>query len=137
MTEAWEPNNENQAGQLKVQRARLAARSSYFGLIGLFTGDAVLITFQGATIPVAIALWLFHVLPLSIFWPGIKKNNPRAYAWLSFAILLYFIHAVVVINVPGSLVYDLLYCSLCVAVFTTAVIYIRVARKYLGQNLMS
>ncbi|GGG57183.1 hypothetical protein GCM10011403_12970 [Pseudohongiella nitratireducens] len=134
MTETWEPNK---AGQLKVKRARLAARSSYFGLIGLFTGDAVLITFQGATIAVAIALWLFKVLPLSIFYPGIKNNNPRAYAWLSFAILLYFIHAVVVINVPGNLVYDLLYCGLCVAVFTTAVIYIRTARKYLGQNLMS
>ena len=51
MTETWEPNK---AGQLTVKRARLAARSSYFGLIGLFTGDAVLITFQGATIAVAI-----------------------------------------------------------------------------------
>lgn len=143
MTEMWEPEKDGQkntsldsSGQA-VQRARLAARGSYFGLIGLFTGDALLLPFQGAPIMVAIVLWLFHVLPLGIFWPGIRKDNPRAYAWLSFAILLYFIHAVQLLLGPGNLIYSLLYSTLCVAVFTSSVVYIRVARKHLRRNLMS
>lgn len=154
MTEMWEPDKNHQQhttskatteaqtplddkAQQAVQRARLAARGSYFGLIGLFTGDAVLMLFQGAPILVAIVLWLFRILPLGIFWPGIRKNNPRAYAWLSFAILLYFIHAVQLLLASNNLIYSALYCTLCVAIFTSAVVYIRVARKYLGQNLMS
>lgn len=148
MTELWEPDNSSKnnttrgtaisADDLKkVQRAKLAAKGSYFGLMGLFTGDSILLLFQGAPVMVAIAIWLFRILPLCIFLPGIKHDNPRVYAWLSFAILLYFTHAVVMLLGAGNLIYASLYCLLCVAVFVTAVIYIRTARKYLGQNLMS
>lgn len=151
MTEMWEPKTNNspkESGDItassnalkKVQRAKLAARGSYFGLIGLFTGRAILLLFQGAPLLVAITIWLFHILPLCLFLPGVKNNNSRVYAWLSFAILLYFTHAVILLlgsSSPGNLIYAALYCTLTVAVFISAVMYIRTARQHLGQNLMS
>jgi len=148
MTQMWEPEGDSakkttggtpisDSDLQKVQRAKLAAKGSYFGLMGLFTGDSILLLFQGAPVMVAIAIWLFRILPLCIFLPGIRNDNPRVYAWLSFAILLYFTHAVVMLLGAGNLIYATLYCLLCVAVFVSAVIYIRTARKYLGQNLMS
>lgn len=131
MTEVWQPVPQ------PVKNARMAVMVSYFGILGLFTGDALVSLLQGAPLAVAIFWWVFRVLPLSIFWPGLQKNHLRTYAWLSFAILMYFVHAVVVSFVPGELFYGLLYSLLCTALFCALIWYIRVARKYLGQNLMS
>ncbi|MDX1693093.1 MAG: DUF2069 domain-containing protein, partial [Ketobacteraceae bacterium] len=43
--------------------------------------------------PLLIAL--FHIIPLTLFLPGILKRNPRTYIWLCFLILLYFCEGVV------------------------------------------
>lgn len=37
---------------------------------------------------------LFHIIPLSLFLPGIIKRKPRTYIWLCFFILLYFCEGV-------------------------------------------
>lgn len=131
MTESWQPIPP------VVKQARMAAMVSYFGIMGLFTGDALVTLFQGAPLGVVIFLWLFRILPLLIFLPGLRKDNLRAHAWLCFVILLYFFHAVVTAFVPGELFYGVIYSVLCTAVFVSSVTYIRVARKYLGLNLQS
>jgi len=131
MTATWEPV------PAIVKKSRYAMLITYFGLLGLFTGDAIVSAASGAPPAVALVLWLVRVLPLLIFLPGLLQGQLRVHAWLSFAILLYFTHAVITSFIPGELFYGLLYSSLCVAVFCAAVIYIRVARKHLGQNLLS
>jgi uncharacterized membrane protein len=129
MTDTWQPV------PAIVKRTRMAAMASYFGLIGLFTGDALVSLFQGAPWYVALILWLVRVAPLFIFLPGLRRNHLRTYAWLSFAIMLYFMHAVNVAFIPADRLYGLLYCLLCVSVFCTLVLYIRAARKHLGMTL--
>lgn len=157
MTDYWEPSEDSAAEIDKretskpvndtaapaaalptiVTRARLAVMISYFGLLGLFTGDALVTLLKSAPLAVVLVLWLFRVVPLLIFLPGLRQSNLRTHAWLSFAILMYFMHAVVTSFVPGELFYGVLYASLCAAVFISVIFYIRVARKYLGMKLLS
>jgi len=131
MTETWQPVPPS------VNRARQATLISYFGLFGLFTGKMIVNMFSGMPVAVAIFFWLFAALPLSIFIPGLRKNNLRSYAWLCFLILMYFMHAVEQAFIPGNLFYGLTYCLMCTAVFSSAIAYIRLAKKYLGERLMS
>lgn len=39
-------------------------------------------------------LWLVQLLPLLIFIPAMRRDNPRGYIGLCFVLLLYFIKAV-------------------------------------------
>lgn len=118
-----------------LRGARLAVVSSYFALLGLFTVDALMSLLAGAPVLVAAILWLVRVIPLLIFLPGIRKQAPRAAAWLCFVLLLYFTHAVTTAFVPGELLYGLVYTLLCTALFTALVIWIRLMRKYHGITL--
>ncbi len=131
MTSSWHPVPPS------VNRARQAALASYFGLLGLFVGKMIVNLFSGMPLSVAIFFWLFATLPLSIFIPGLRKNNLRTYAWLCFLILMYFLHAVEQAFTPGNLFYGLLYSLMCTAVFCSSVAYIRLAKKHLGLRLLS
>jgi uncharacterized membrane protein len=115
----------------------MASLISYFGLIGLLTGNAIVNFIGGMPAGVAIFLWLFAVLPLSIFLSGLRRNNNlRTYAWLCFLILMYFLHAVTIAFTADTLVYGVVYSVLCVAIFCSMVIYIRLAKKHLGMSLL-
>lgn len=158
MIEHWEPKPSkpasNPAGQAKtndpqkdhspahyppidyVRRSYLAVMVCYFGMIGLFTVKAVHNLIRGMPITLAIFFWLFSVLPLLIFLPGLRQHNVRTHAWLSFVILLYFAHAVSVAFTAGSLLYGLVFCLLCTALFCALIFHIRTARKHLGLSLL-
>lgn len=129
MTDTWQPMPK------RITQSRQAVMATYFGLIGLFTGDALVTLFSGAPLAVVIFLWLFRVLPLIIFLPGLRRGNLRTHAWLCFVVLLYFVHAVTTAFVPGSMLYGIVSSLLCIALFTALVVYIRMARKHLGQTL--
>lgn len=131
MTASWQPV------PASVNLARQATLISYFGLLGLFTGKAIVNMMNGMPAAVAIFLWLVGVLPLSIFIPGLRRNNLRTYAWMCFMILMYFLHAVTLAFTTGSLFYGLVYTLLCTALFCAAVIYIKLAKKHLGLRLLS
>lgn len=103
---------------------------SYAAILLLFTVDGVMTWMRGAPVTVAFVLWALRVIPLAIFLPGLRQRSPRVAAWLSFAILLYFIHAVTTAFVPGEAVYGTLYALLCMAVFTSVVLWIREMRKH-------
>lgn len=137
MTNIWEPdtNTSSPAAPAVVTRSRKAVLAFYFGLLGLFTADAILTLFRGAPLGVAVFLWLFRLLPLLIFLPGLRRNTLRTYAWLSFVVLMYFTHAVVTAFVPGELFYGLIYSFLCVGLFCALLVYIRMAKKHLGLTL--
>lgn len=108
---------------------------SYWGLLGLFTIDGVMTWLRGAPVSVALVLWALRIIPLSIFIPGLRRRSPRVAAWLSFAILLYFIHAVMTAFVPGELLYGVIYALLCSAVFTSIVLWIRAMRRHYQISL--
>ena len=131
MTASWQPV------PASVNLARQATLISYFGLLGLFTGKAIVNVMSGMPAAVAIFLWLVGVLPLSIFIPGLRRNNLRTYAWMCFMILMYFLHAVTLAFTTGSLFYGLVYTLLCTALFCAAVSYIKLAKKHLGLRLLS
>jgi len=145
MIEHWEPetpqqpapaNSRAQRAAAYVRRSHMAVMASYFGMIGLFTGKAISNLMRGAPLSVAIFLWLFSVVPLLIFLPGLRRNKIRPHAWLTFVVLLYFVQAVSTAFTSGSLVYGLVFCLLCTALFCALVMHIRVARKYLGLSLL-
>lgn len=137
MTKIWEPdtNTSSPAIPAVVTQSRKAVLAFYFGILGLFTADAILTLFRGAPLGVAIFLWLFRLLPFLIFLPGLRRNNLRTYAWLSFVVLMFFTHAVVTAFVPGELFYGLIYSFLCVGLFCALLMYIRMAKKHLGLAL--
>jgi uncharacterized membrane protein len=137
MTKIWEPdtNTSSPAIPAVVTRSRKAVLAFYFGILGLFTADAILTLSRGAPLGVAIFLWLFRLLPFLIFLPGLRRNNLRTYAWLSFVVLMFFTHAVVTAFVPGELFYGLIYSFLCVGLFCALLMYIRMAKKHLGMVL--
>lgn len=142
MIEHWEPETTKQSPAHAtpavdyVRRSYLAVMISYFGMIGLFTGKAIHNLIRGMPVSLAIFFWLFSVLPLLIFLPGLRQNNVRTHAWLSFVILLYFAHAVSVAFTVGSQVYGVIFCLLCTALFCALVVHIRTARKHLGLSLL-
>lgn len=103
---------------------------SYAAILLLFTVDGVMTWMRGAPVSVAFVLWALRIIPLTIFLPGLRRRSPRVAAWLSFAILLYFIHAVTTAFVPGEALYGTIYALLCAAVFTSVVVWIRVMRKH-------
>lgn len=47
-------------------------------------------------------IWLFKVLPLLLFIPGLIKRAHKAAAWLSYVSMLYFILAVLLAFTPGA-----------------------------------
>ena len=54
--------------------------------------------------PLSVSRWLVQILPLLAFIPSLFSKNLRSYQWLCFAILLYFIYAVLNAFSPGKLI---------------------------------
>ncbi len=80
-------------------------------------------------------IWVFRLLPLLVFLPGLRRDNLRTYIWLCFVTLGYFAALVVRIFArPG----DPLVITGLVAVvvlFTSAMLYVRWrARELRAQN---
>ncbi len=110
---------------------------SYGALLVLFTIDGFLTWMRGAPVAVAFVLWALRIIPLSIFLPGLRRRSPRMVTWLSFAILLYFIHAVMTAFVPGEALYGTVYALLCAAIFTSVIVWIRQMRKHYQISLQN
>jgi len=68
----------------KLRIGRLLVRTSYVGLLVLFT-LLNLINENGK-----ITLWLLQIIPLLIFIPAFLRETHRTYSWLCFVALMYF-----------------------------------------------
>lgn len=75
-------------------------------------------------------IWLLQTLPLLIFLPGLLRQRPRIYAWLSFVILLYFMHAVLLAFDPARRWLGVLEALLCISMFIVLVVFIRQYRQH-------
>lgn len=92
---------------------------------------------SGMPVALAVVICLVQTAPLSIFLPGLRRRHLRTYAWLSFAIMLYFIPSVLAAFTPGVLLYGLWLTLLCAALFCALVAYIHYAKKLMGESLHS
>jgi len=70
-------------------------------------------------------IWLFKVLPLLLFLPGMLRDNLRSYIWLCFICLGYFMALVErLFAQPGS-VLAMVGMVAVVVLFTAAMLYVR------------
>lgn len=77
-----------------------------------------------------ITMWAVHSLPLLIFLPGLWRGDVRSFAWLAFAILMYFLVTVDALFSTAASRYHWLALALIVALFTGCTVYIRWQGQY-------
>ena len=104
----------------------------YYGLLAYFALVSVLALedLRAAT----MVIFLIQTVPLLIFLPGLRRRHLRTHAWLSFVVLLYFIHAVLIAFNPASRWLGIVEVLLSVGLFTTLVLYIRGYRNHFKVN---
>ena len=108
------------------KRLLLATRVTvvaYFLLHLLFFAKTVLLPMGGRE--PNITMWAVHSLPLLLFLPGMLRGDHRSYAWLSFAILMYFIVTVEALFSPQASHYHSATLVLVIVLFTGCVLTIR------------
>ncbi len=122
-----------------ARRLPAAARNSrllvlgaiYLLLILIFLRTGLSLNMLGAA---GLIAWGVQALPAIAFLPGLHKSRPRSYAWLGFAIQLYFIHGVVLAFSPARLGWGLAQILLCALVFVGLVAFIRFRRREHGAG---
>lgn len=96
---------------------------SYFALLLLYLFKTVLIPMGGRE--ANFTMWAVHSLPLLVFLPGMLRGNHRSYAWLSFAILMYFMVTVEALFTPDASIYHWVALVLVIVLFSCCVLLIR------------
>lgn len=116
-----------------LQRIKLVVLAAYYGLFLYFLLSSILVYDRLSLI--SIIVWIIQITPLLIFLPGLHRTHLRTYAWLSFVILLYFIHAVLVAFEPASLWLGVTEVTLCIIAFGFLMLFIRQYRQHYQVNL--
>jgi uncharacterized membrane protein len=107
----------------RVQITRQLGWVGYFGLmVSILVYNLGFAELHGARPMVILGVQL---LPLLIFLPGIIQGSPRTFAFLAFAINLYFIHGVLVCFQPGRGLYGGLLVFFSLLYFLAALGYVR------------
>ncbi len=68
----------------------------------------------------SLARWVVQTLPLLIVLPGMIRGKYRAYSWLCFIIVMYFIPSVMKVMAPQGEWLDSLMLAFCVVIFITS-----------------
>lgn len=116
-----------------VVLARRIVLAACYGLILNFLATSLMALEDIAV--ATLVIWLIQILPLAIFMPGLHQGRLRSFAWVSFVILLYFMHGVLVAFDPARLISGLIEVVLCVIVFFALIVYIRQYRQHYGVKL--
>jgi uncharacterized membrane protein len=106
--------------------ARLCSRvvwGSYLGLL-LAIALATLVIPSGGRAPNP-TVWLILSVPLLIFLPGLWRGRVMTHAWLCFVSMLYFAMAVTNLAVPHWRLLDVVELMLSVALFGSALLFVR------------
>lgn len=116
-----------------LRRIQLLVLACCYGLLVYFMVSSILAinSFSFST----LVIWLIQTIPLLIFMPGMHKQHLRSFAWVSFVVLLYFMHGVLVAFDPGRLVFGLIEVGLCSLLFVFLILYIRQYRLHFGVGL--
>ena len=116
-----------------VQHLRLCVLLCLYGLIVLFLVTSVRMTTQISI--TTFVLWLLQIIPLLIFLPALHRTQTRAYAWLSFVVLIYFVHGVLTAFTEQRFWFGLIESLLCTVLFTALVLFIRKYRENVSSTL--
>tara|TARA_R110002073_G_scaffold255728_2_gene418255 strand:- start:154 stop:534 length:381 start_codon:yes stop_codon:yes gene_type:complete len=111
-----------------IELLRKSVLGTYYALLLYFVVNAVLVF--GDFRVASIVIWLIQVTPLLIFARGLHRGEMRTYGWLSFAILLYFMHGVLVAFQPGRFWFGLIEATLCTLMFVLIILFIRQYRDH-------
>jgi uncharacterized membrane protein len=106
----------------------------------LFYGLWLVLFFNSLTLTTGLSvttfvIWAFAVFPLALFTPFLHRAGIRAYAWLSFVVLMYFVHGVLTAFTPGKLLVGILETACCCLLFATLIALIRKYRQVTGASL--
>jgi len=102
--------------------------ASFYGLILYFAVYSTLAL--GGVRAGTVVIWFLQTFALWLFAPGMHRQRVRTHAWLSFVVLLYFTHGVLVAFDPARRWLGLIEVALCVILFVALVTYIRQYRQH-------
>lgn len=108
-------------------RARQITLALYYALLVYFAINSFLALGPSAALPV---VWSIQTVALLLFLPGLHQGKARSYAWMSFVVLLYFVHGVLLAFDAQRRWLGLTETVLCVLLFTSLIIYIRRYRAH-------
>lgn len=116
-----------------IELLRKSLLAAYYALLAyfVFTAATVFGDFRAAS----FAIWLIQVTPLLIFAPGLHRAVLRTYGWVSFVILLYFMHGVLIAFDPERFWLGIVEVSLCVTIFVLLILFIRQYRIHYQVSL--
>ncbi|MDG1818359.1 MAG: DUF2069 domain-containing protein [Alphaproteobacteria bacterium] len=105
--------------ELKLSISRFLTRGSYALLIltiavNLWTENAPWVAF------------LFFLVPLLIFLPGMLADTVRNLIWMGFALLMYFVIVVYKLSVPEPQALDIAELVLTTLLFSASMFYARI-----------
>lgn len=116
-----------------IRRAHGLVLASYIGLLVYFAVNSVL-ALGGLRLTTPV-IWLIQTAPLLIFARGLFTRRLRSHAWLSFVVLLYFTHGVLLAFDPARRGLGITESLLCVALFSSLVWFIRGYRNHFGVGI--
>ncbi len=111
-----------------IAALRLGVLATYWALVGFFFVATPMML--GALSLGTLSIALLQSLPLLLFAPGLQRTRLRTYGWMSFVVLLYFTHGVLVAFRPEQLTQGLIEVALCVALFSLLILFIRQYREH-------
>lgn len=106
-----------------IELLRKLLLTAYYALLGYFVVTTALVF--GEFRPASLVIWLIQATPLLIFARGLHYANLRTYGWVSFVILLYFMHGVLIAFQPGQFWLGLIEAVLCTLIFVLLILFIR------------
>ena len=119
---------EDSAAAQNIQRLQKAILATYYALLAYFIVSAVLVF--GELRAASLVIWVIQVTPLLIFAKGLHTVHFRTYGWMSFVILLYFMHGVLIAFDPQRLWLGIVEASLSTVMFVLIIFFIRQYREH-------
>jgi uncharacterized membrane protein len=116
-----------------IELLRKSLLVSFYALLFYFVVSTALVFEEFR--PASLAIWAIQTAPLLIFARGLHQAHLRTYGWVSFVILLYFMHGVLIAFEPGRLWLGLIEVSLCSIIFVLLILFIRKYRDHYKVSL--
>ena len=108
---------------VNMKRVQGLTLLAWFALQVVFVFKTVILPMGGRD--PNLTVWAFHSLPLLLFLPGLWRGDPRTFAWLAFAVLMYFTLAVEALFSPQASLYHWFTLVLVIALFVGSTLFIR------------
>jgi len=124
---------------MKTQQAFIATVSSYLVTLLIL----LISTFASAPeadmplwlyVASGIGIWLFKILPLLLFVPGLIARKHSTTAWLSYMSMLYFVLAILLAYTPGASLWGWAMALSTMVLFLASMLYTRWRKADLKQQ---